>query len=146
MPAIQETVDKLSAKSAAARERMAAALAAATADGVTDDDKAKHFAAFDAAEKDRDAAEAELARAVKVRDAEAAAVRFQEREREPAAAPLVSRPFVPGNAAPARPAGVIPARPHRTSALQAFRGERAEERAYQAGLFAAATLFGHSPS
>lgn len=135
---MNELIAKLQAKEAAARERMAAALTAATADGVGDEDKAKHFAAFDAAEAEKDAAVAELERARKMD----AANRWANSAERP---PLVSRPFAPANASPDSPRSAA-AKPRRYGVLQAFKGDRADEEAYSAGLWVAATLYGHTPS
>lgn len=135
---LAEMIARLQAKEKAARARMAAALAASQADGVSDDDKAKHLAEFDAAEKDKDAAVADLSRAKKLDAAE----RFMA---EPDRPGVTSSPFLPANLAPSGFAG-IPARQRRAGVLKAFKGPKAEESAYQAGLFVAATFYGHRPS
>lgn len=140
---MNELIDKLTKEAAALQSQMAAAVLASEADGVTEDDKKKHVAEFHTAEAKLKDVDQRRARAVATRDAEAAAAAFQQREREPATAPIVARPVAtPGAGRPV----AIPARQARTSVLHAFRGPDAEARAYQAGLFAAATVFGHAPS
>jgi HK97 family phage major capsid protein len=143
---MNELIAKLQAKEKAARERMQAALAAATADGVSDEDKAKHFAAFDAAEKEKDATVAELERAKKLEAANQWAA-------APARQPINAGLHVPPNAAPISSAGhTEPARlsfqsQRRSGPLVVFAGgPEAEARAYQSGLWVAATQLGHAPS
>jgi HK97 family phage major capsid protein len=142
-----EIIAKLQEKEKAARARMATALAAATADGVSDEDKAKHFAEFDAAEKDKDATVAELGRAQKMEAANQWAA-------GPANRP-VGQQIHGGQNAPANvsgsnsgpPARLSFAAQRRAGPLVAFTGgPDAEHRAYQSGLWVAATQFGHAAS
>jgi hypothetical protein len=82
---MNELILKLQKQAEALRARMSAALTAAEADGVSDDDKKKHLAEFDAAEADLTAVNAKLERATRLRDAEDAAQQHAASERQPAA-------------------------------------------------------------
>lgn len=144
---MNELIANLQEKEKAARARMATALAAATAEGVSDEDKAKHFAEFDAAEKEKDATVAELGRAQKMEAA-------NQWANSAATRPVSGGVFVPPNAAPnaaaadnGRPARLSFQAQRRAGPLVAFvGGQDAEHRAYRSGLWVAATQFGHAAS
>lgn len=143
---LQALVAKKEAARAAVKKRMADALAASEKDGVSAEDKAKHLADFDAAEAELPGVEKELARATALRDAEQRADAHDRREGEPARARLAAGVTDPTRSG--RPAGVVRTRRDRnfalaSSRLASFRGEDARERAYQTGLWVAATMFGN---
>lgn len=142
----QQIVSKLTAHIADLKAKQVAALAASEAEGVSADDRAKHLADFDQLQKDKEAAQANLGRAqAMVREEEQAA---REAAVTPEREPIVMKPFVPAAQAPDFSAGKprIPANVRRGGALKAFKGEDAEFRAYQTGLWVAATMYGHKPS
>jgi HK97 family phage major capsid protein len=122
------------------------AIVAANADGVTPEEEAKQVKIAEEANAKLKDTTAKLNAATETRDQKAALDAHVRREREPANPPLVQHIHVPGNAAPNRPAPLSFAGQRRSGAMVAFRGEKAEERAYRAGLWVAATQFGHEAS
>lgn len=141
---LAERIAKLQEKATAARAAMTAALDASQADGLTADQKAAHLAAFDAAEKLKDEAEADLHRAMRLDKAEADS-------RQPDRAPIIRQPNNPSaGGGPCQPAPRLAFKSQRrTGGLKAFKGKdedgvSAEERAYQAGLWMAATIYGNA--
>jgi HK97 family phage major capsid protein len=120
-----------------------AALDAAEAAGVTPEDRAKHLAAFDDLQKEKDAAKADHARFEQL-------ARDQEWAGGPRTAPLVDSPFNPHKPSTGLHAdgadGLsfdasrvrIPAHARRHGQLVAFRGS--EREAYAAGVWCAAAL------
>lgn len=135
---LQALVQKKEQARAAVKKRMADALAASEAEGITAEAKARHLAEFDAAEAELPAAEKELARATALRDAEQRADAHDRREAEPARARIaqpVTQPGAIGRVA-------LPATPRRHGPLRAHRGENAVQRAELAGMWAAATIYG----
>lgn len=138
---VNETIDKLTKQAEQHRADMKAAFSAAEKEGVSDDDKKKHLAEFDAAEAKLKDTNDSLERATRIRDAEQAATKRAEHEREPDRKPLATRLHNPYQSS-----GGIPASAKRYGSLKAFKGKDAEELAYQAGLWVAATMYGHTPS
>ena len=133
-------VQKQDAKVKGLRQQMADALTASQADGLSDDDKAKHLAAFDQLKPQLKAAEADLERAVALRDAEQRAEHHANGERAAAAGtPHLGVRIVD----PSRPNGHRPpAQARRSGPLKLFKGRDGEATAYRAGLWVAATQFG----
>lgn len=160
---MNETILKLEQTAATLREEMKSALAAANkaktaADTAVDesekkkhaDERAKQLAAFDQVEAKLKDVNADLSRAVRLRDAESEAERHSERERTTPAAgtPNLGVRFANPTGASGG-GGRGRSRRDRnfarhTGKLKAFRGEDAKEKAYQAGLWVAATMFGHA--
>lgn len=144
---MKQLVAKLTAQVADAKARQRLSLAAAEADGVTAEDKAKHVAEFDRVEAEKASAQANLERAQKMvrEEDEAAQVAARTPEREPVAA--ATKVHVPDNLTPtARGKPAAPAECRRHGTLRAFKGAEAEENAYMTGLWVAATMYGHKPS
>ncbi len=158
---MNETILQLEKQAAALREEMKAAITAAhkskaSAEAATDDaekkkhgdERARHLAAFDQAEAKLKDANADLSRATRMRDADAEAERHAEGERtKPAAGtPNLGVRLANPTTGTANGSGTRRDRNFRmhSGRLKAFKGEGAKERAYQAGLLVAATLFGHA--
>lgn len=162
---MNETILKLEQQAAALRGEMKASLTAAdkskaAADAATDEaekqkhagERAKHLAAFDQAEAKLKDVKADLSRATRLRDEEAEADRHAERERT---TPAAGTPHL-GTRIVGHPRGVATgggtARRDRnfrmhSGRLKAFRDAdkaAAKEKAYQAGLWVAATMFGRA--
>jgi HK97 family phage major capsid protein len=149
----QDIVAKLTKQLADIQAKQTAALAASEADGVSADDRAKHIAEFDRLQAEKVGAKASLARAESmVREEEEAAKRIEAEQKRLATTPerpdLVMKPFVPPGLAVDPTGGrlAIPANVKRFGKLKAFSGPEAELRAYQFGLWVAATQYNHGPS
>jgi len=136
---VEEKILALRAKANAARETMEKSLLAASADGVSDEDKAKHLAEFDAAELVEKSAKADLDRFLRFQEANEHAAAFER-------APIVSSLSSAHRPERMHAGTKIPANIRRKAKLEAFSGPDAEEAAYQAGLWIAATQYGHNPS
>jgi HK97 family phage major capsid protein len=152
--AVNDHIAKLEAKLAGIVAEQKAALVAAEADGVTDDDRAKHLAEFDRLDGEKAKAKASLERAKRVSADESAAARDKaesarvaaELDLTPEVPPVVTAPVRNTLVSP-RPGQVtIPANVIRGRALKAFKGPDAEQRAYQTGLWVAARMYNHGPS
>ncbi len=136
-------ITKQEQKIAGLRAEMAAHLAAAEKDGVSDEDKTKALAAFDQAEAGLKAATADLARTTALRDAELAAERRSAHENGAATRPVGAATRVVD---PTRPNATVPVTARRYGTLKAFSGPNAERDAYVTGLWVAACFYGHGPS
>lgn len=139
-----EIVAKLNKQIADLKAKQSAALAASEADGVAPEDRTKHLADFDRLQGEKEAAQANLKRAEGlVREEEEAAKRAATTaERED----VKQKPFVPPGLATEAGRLIVPANVRRAGQLKAFKGADAELRAYQAGLWVAATQYNHQPS
>jgi len=147
---VNETLRKLAAQIEHFNARQEECLAAADAEGVSDEDRKARLAEFDRLQAEKDRARESYSRAERL-----------ERDREwsaaPGRAPVADRPHNPlPPATGAHPdddgygfsaARVrVPARARRHGPLKAFKGPDAEREAYAAGLWLAGALFGHGPS
>lgn len=132
---MNELAAKLEAKIADLAAKQDVALAAADADEVTEEDRAKHLGEFDRLQVEK----------VKAKESYTRAVQAQNDKREvdatktqPAVAPLVSQ--ISHNPNLNSPRIIPAAMPRRRANLKAFKGPDAELRAYQSGLWVMATV------
>ncbi len=137
MNPLKELIAKLKKEHADLAARQKAALEGAEAEGVSEEDRKKHLAEFDNLQAAKDGIGERLKRAEQLdREEQAAAI-------TPANPPIV---HLNNPHPPAAGGFAIPAVARRHGPLRAYKGTRAAERAYEAGLFAAAVLYGHEPS
>lgn len=128
-------VSKLKKQAADIEARQSAALVAADAEGVSDDDRAKHLAEFDRLQAEK----------VKQRENLTRAEELLAHHSEPITQPIVSGPAnLPTVTAGGPPR--VPTTQRRRGPLKAFKGPDAELHAYQTGLWVAATFYGHEES
>lgn len=140
-------IAKLNKVIADLKARQNVVLDASAAEGVTPEEREKHIAEFDRLQKEKEAAQANLRRGESM-------VREEEEEKKrlattPERNDIVVKPFVPAGAAPeAGTSGrlAVPANVRRGGPLKAFKGPDAELRAYQTGLWVAASMYGHQAS
>lgn len=134
---MNEKILKLREQIAAFSAKQKTILESADAEGVSAEDRAKHIAEFDRLQGEKDSAAASLKRADQLHNDDLVA-----------AATPATRPIVHANNPHPPTAGnlTVPAVARRHGPLKAFKGNRASERAYEAGLFAAVALYGHEPS
>jgi HK97 family phage major capsid protein len=148
----RDILAKLNKQLADIRAKQSAALAASEAENVTAEDKAKHLAEFDRLQGEKVAAQASLARAEAMVREEEDAARVAAQAQAVAAvtpdrAPILTRPYTPEpNRATAGGQPTVPLTAVSPGKLKAFRGPDAKLRAYQTGLWVAATMYGHKAS
>lgn len=132
MPTAEEQIVKLRATADQHRSTMHAALAALEATGITDEDKEKQFAIFDEAEKQLASVNKQIDRVNRMQGVDTRETITPERT-------AVVTPARPVFAAAGKI--VLPASYRRSGPLKAFKGPNADEHAYQAGLWVAATMY-----
>lgn len=141
---MNETILRLEAQIAGLIDQQDAALTAADATGCSAEDRARHLANFDALQAQVDTARASLSRA---KTAATSRLELAAGRTQPATPAIVTGAHNPHPPTASRAA--IPDRQHRPTSLRAFRGtspQECQDRAYRAGLFAAATIYGHAGS
>lgn len=126
-------IETLTAKVADLHSKQEAALAAADAEGVSPEDRAKHLAEFDRLDEAKAEANASLGRARKLADEKAAM------DREPARPPIVQPPAAPQGTVARE---TLPAKPRAHGVSRVFQGADAHGRAEAFGLWVAATQYG----
>lgn len=133
---MNELIQKLAQQIEAINASQETALKAAQADGVSDDDKAKHLAEFDRLAGEKTTLKANLKRAQDLAVDQLAM-------RQPAA-PVILRD--PGRTTLADPTKIPAEALRHANPINAFKNHGGAEAAYRCGVWAAASLFGHEPS
>lgn len=129
---MNELIAKLNSQIEDLNAQQSAALTAADAEGVSDEDRGKHLAEFDRLQADKDKLHASLTRAQTLARDQAAAA-------SPRTPPVVQDVYNPH--APVVRDIVIPARAKRHGPLVAYKGR--EKDAYMAGVWVAGALCAH---
>lgn len=129
---MNDLIAKLAAQIETINAQQATALTAAEAEGVSEEDRAKHLAEFDRLQGEKAKAQASQKRAEQLARDQAAA-------NTPARPAVAQEPFNPHE--PVAGSITIPARARRHGPLVAFRGN--ERDAYQAGVWYAGALCAH---
>jgi len=130
---VNELVTKLAAQIEDINAKQSAALAAAEADGVSDDDRTKHLAEFDKLQGQKEKAQSSLKRAELLH-------RDQLAADAPRINPVVQEVFAGGHD-PVADRITVPARARRHGPLVAYKGR--EKDAYMAGVWLAGALCAH---
>lgn len=141
---MNELIQKLQAEAAELLARKEESLLASEKDGATPEEVEKHVKASEEANAKYKDVSARLKTHIEHRDQKAENDAIRQREKEPATQPITSKPFAgTHHTAPAR---LSFNSQRRNRVLVGFAGADGEKRAYQSGLWVAATQFDHQPS